>query len=143
MIGELEEPLVTWNVAESTCGTWRRSTSPNAASCPATVSFWAGNSIGLRTKAALDTFLAEQETKFGHELRVVDDNLPGRRPSLLSSRTGILKNGHDSALEVVDLHEMQIINHACRSWQVTGSKSRTATSQPWVEDGSPFSPSPL
>ncbi|MGE5195668.1 MAG: DNA gyrase subunit B, partial [Deltaproteobacteria bacterium] len=59
-------------------------------------------------KAELDKFLAEQETKLGHELRVADDSLGPKRPAAVPATDGAPpetphKNGHDSALQVVDL----------------------------------------
>src|SRR4029077_19666151 len=67
-------------------------------------------------KAELDKFLAEQETKLGHELRVADDRVGHKLPAAEGAGTNGAaeeipqKNGHESTLQVVDLHEMRVIN---------------------------------
>jgi DNA gyrase subunit B len=90
-------------------------------------------------KPALDTFLAEQETKFGHELRVVDDSLPGRPAKSAAPPEGHSENGHDSALEVVDLHEMRIINHVLQELAGYGIKIKDLLSA-GSKDGLPIQP---
>jgi DNA gyrase subunit B len=90
-------------------------------------------------KAALDTFLTEQEAKLGHELRVVDDSLPGRPSRAPVGADGHTENGHDSTLEVVDLHEMRIINHVLQELAGYGIRIRDLLSA-GTKDGLPIQP---
>ncbi|MBI3866312.1 MAG: DNA gyrase subunit B [Planctomycetia bacterium] len=64
-------------------------------------------------RADLDQFIAAEEARCGHELRVVDEN-----PSVAAAKTdgqaadgAAPQNGHESMLQVIDLHETRTINH--------------------------------
>ena len=69
-------------------------------------------------KQMLDEFIAEQEQKLGHELRVADDGAPTTvkhaPPAEENGTPAVDGNGTpaESMLEVVDLHEVRSINHA-------------------------------
>jgi DNA gyrase subunit B len=96
-------------------------------------------------KAELDKFLADQETKLGHELRVADDRLGQKLPVADGAETNgaadeiSQKNGHDSILQVVDLHEMRVINHVLQELAGYGIKIRDLLSA-GVKDGLPIQP---
>ena len=117
-IGELEEPLMT---LERRGIDLRFLTTKHLTSrglLPRYRVFLGREQHWFADKAELDTFLAEQETKLGHELRVADDavvrhrhrascrGINRRQPATLLPA----ENGHEMTLEVVDLHEVRAIN---------------------------------
>jgi DNA gyrase subunit B len=71
-------------------------------------------------KAALDAFLVETEARLGHEIKIADEGLgaaSGRSEAATGTESGNGEaktdgNGaaHESALQVVDLHEVRSIN---------------------------------
>jgi len=65
----------------------------------------------------LDAFIADQEAKLGHELRIADDAAPhgAKHPPAPSENGDGAANSNgtvESVLEVVELHEVRSINHA-------------------------------
>lgn len=74
-------------------------------------------------KAALDKFVAEQESILGHELRIADEN-PSVVPVAADAPEATGKNGHESMLEIVDLHEIRAINHLLTQLAGYGIKVR-------------------
>jgi DNA gyrase subunit B len=71
-------------------------------------------------RADLDRFIAEEEGRRGHELRVVDEtpsaatSAPAttseEAPSDGAAAPGGVQNGHEAMLQVIDLHETRTIN---------------------------------
>ena len=99
-------------------------------------------------KAELDRFLSEQETRLGHELRVADVGL-GHKPAATveaspagpqpDAAEAPAKNGHESTLQVVDLHEMRAINLLLEGLSGYGIKVRDLLPAP-TRDGMPIKP---
>jgi DNA gyrase subunit B len=69
-------------------------------------------------RADLDQFIAAEEERRGHELRVVDET-PSAAPPVISEadtngaavpEDATARNGHEAMLQVIDLHETRTIN---------------------------------
>jgi DNA gyrase subunit B len=102
-------------------------------------------------KPQLDQFVAEQEARLGHELRVADDSLPAvptetatpsEKKDVTQSSTqtnAAHTNGHESMLEVVDLHEIRAINQLLTQLAGYGIKIHDMLSA-GTKDGAPVHP---
>jgi DNA gyrase subunit B len=139
LIGQLEEPLLTLERRGIDLRLLAARHLTERGLLPRYRVFLGRDQHWFADKPALDTFLAEQETRLGHELRVVDDSLPGRPSRAPAGADGYSENGHDSTLEVVDLHEMRIINHVLQELGGYGIKIRDLLSA-GTKDGVPIQP---
>ena len=104
-------------------------------------------------RAQLDQFVAEQEAKLGHELRVADDSIakapaepvtppvpPADAGDPAGAETaGPETNGHESMLEIVDLHEIRAINQLLPQLSGYGIKIHDLMSA-GTKDGAPVHP---
>jgi DNA gyrase subunit B len=107
-------------------------------------------------RAQLDQFVAEQEARLGHELRVADDSIakapaapvpapetgdatasPGESNGAATS--GSETNGHEAMLEIVDLHEIRAINLMLPQLAGYGIKINDLMSA-GTKDGAPVHP---
>jgi DNA gyrase subunit B len=75
-------------------------------------------------KPALDKFVAEQEAILGHELRIADENPAAVPATDAAAADPTSRNGHDSLLQIVDLHENRAINHLLSQLAGYGIKIR-------------------
>ena len=102
-------------------------------------------------KQQLDQFVAEQETRLGHELRVADDST-AKAPAKpapeagsdavetnATAAKGAETNGHESMLEVVDLHEIRAINQLLPQLAGYGIRIHDLMSA-GTKDGAPVHP---
>jgi len=154
-IGELEEPLLTLERRGIDLRVLAAKHQTERGLLPRYRVFLGREQHWFADKAELDKFLAEQETKFGHELRVADDGLgsklaksavegaaPGDSsgvPAADGAPAASLKNGHESTLQVVDLHEMRAINQVLLELSGFGIKIRDLLSA-GTKDGLPIQP---
>jgi DNA gyrase subunit B len=141
-IGELDEPLMTLERRGIDLRFLATKHLTDRGLLPRYRVFLGRDQHWFADKAELDTFLAEQETKLGHELRVADDAVARHRapPAVDGATTGApSENGHDSTLEVVDLHEMRAINHLLHELSGYGIKIRDLLSA-GTKDGMAIQP---
>ncbi|HMC11497.1 MAG TPA: DNA gyrase subunit B, partial [Pirellulaceae bacterium] len=102
-------------------------------------------------KTQLDEFVAEQEARLGHELRVADDSTAkapaqpapesesGASEASKAQTNGVETNGHESILEDVDLHEIRAINQLLPQLAGYGIKIHDLLSA-GTKDGAPVLP---
>ena len=102
-------------------------------------------------RAQLDQFVAEQEARLGHELRVADDSIAkapavpapapesGEETASPGQVNGHGTNGHESMLEIVDLHEIRAINQMLPQLAGYGIKIHDLMSA-GTKDGAPVHP---
>ncbi|MGQ0633077.1 MAG: DNA gyrase subunit B [Planctomycetaceae bacterium] len=131
LIGEIEEPLLTLERRGIDLRLLAQRHLTERGLLPRYRVFLGREQHWFATKAQLDAFLAEQETKLGHELHVADDGhslpRPAPAPGDGAPRTAVGGNGapeHESTLQVVDLHEVRTINHALEQLAGFGVKIR-------------------
>ncbi len=125
-IGELDEPLMTLERRGIDLRYLATKHLTDRGLLPRYRVFLGRDQHWFADKAELDKFLAEQETRLGHELRVADDAVVRHRtsPATDGAAGAPSENGHDSTLEVVDLHEMRAINHLLGELSGYGIKVR-------------------
>lgn len=155
-IGELEEPLLTLERRGIDLRVLAAKHQTERGLLPRYRVFLGREQHWFADKAELDKFLSEQETRLGHELRVADDGLgsklaksavEGAAPGDSSGApeadgaapAASLKNGHESTLQVVDLHEMRAINQVLLELSGFGIKIRDLLSA-GTKDGLPIQP---
>jgi DNA gyrase subunit B len=144
LVGELEEPLLTLERRGIDLRLLAARHQTERGLLPRYRVFLGREQHWFADKAELDKFLAEQETKLGHELRVADDS-PGQKPPAAEPAANgepagsLHRNGHESTLQVVDLHEMRVINHVLQELAGYGIKIRDLLSA-GVKDGVPIQP---
>ena len=148
-IGELEDPLLTLERRGIDLRVLAAKHQTERGLLPRYRVFLGRQQHWFADKAELDKFLAEQETKLGHELRVADDGLGSKLGHAPVEATGdssdgsvsgaVQKNGHDSILQVVDLHEMRVINQVLAELIGFGIKIRDLLPA-GSKDGLPIQP---
>jgi DNA gyrase subunit B len=128
-IGELEEPLLTLERRGIDLRYLATKHLTERGLLPRYRVFLGRDQHWFVDKTELDAFLADQETRLGHELRVADDAAARHRAHPAADGAAApsgapSENGHDSMLEVVDLHEMRVINHLLQELGGYGIKIR-------------------
>jgi DNA gyrase subunit B len=150
-IGELEEPLLTLERRGIDLRVLAAKHQTERGLLPRYRVFLGRQQHWFNDKSELDKFLAEQETRLGHELRVADDGLGSKLgkapvegdaadlPADGSGHGALQRNGHESTLQVVDLHEMRVINQVLEELAGYGVRIRDLLSA-GSKDGLPIEP---
>lgn len=86
------------------------------------------------TKAELDTFLQEEQTRLGKEFEIADETV--EKPAGANGQDG---HGHDARLQVIDLHEVRSINETLRELKGFGV-DMTYLVPPADRNGEPYFP---
>ncbi|HLJ10838.1 MAG TPA: DNA gyrase subunit B [Planctomycetaceae bacterium] len=139
LIGELEEPLMTLERRGIELRYLATKHQTDRGLLPRYRVFLGREQHWFTDKPELDKFLAEQETKLGHELRVADETPPAEAKESESGDAAVAKNGHDSTLQVIDLHEVRAINNLLQQLVGYGIRVHDLMSA-GTKDGLPVQP---
>lgn len=149
LIGDLDEPLITLERRGIDLRYLASKHQTERGLLPRYRVFLGREQHWFADKSELDKFLAEQETRLGHELRVADPLAP--KPAVEAGAAakpvspaepaaeGPSTNGHDSMLQVVDLHEIRAINQVLERLAGYGVRIRDLLSA-GTRDGLPIQP---
>ena len=149
-IGELEDPLLTLERRGIDLRVLAAKHQTERGLLPRYRVFLGRQQHWFADKAELDKFLAEQETKLGHELRVADDGLGSklgmpRRSGRRSSDGGVsgARSKERTRIDSAGRRSPRNAGHQsgpARNWPVTGSRFATCC-RPAAKTAFPFSPS--
>jgi DNA gyrase subunit B len=149
LIGEMEEPLITLERRGIDLRLLAGRHLSERGLLPRYRVFLGSEQHWFIDKPQLDQFVAEQEARLGHELRVADDSIakapvepeatPAPADPSAAETNGAATNGHESILEVVDLHEIREINQLLQRLRDYGIRIHDLMSA-GMKDGAPVHP---